>query len=72
MINLFLSIAIFLNFVPYFIKGIIDNITFLKKNFRNNIKNRLKNILKRNCKNILIANTFINSNQSFDKNHSNY
>jgi hypothetical protein len=43
--------------------------TSLRKNFKNNIKNELKNILKYNCRCVLIANTFINSNRSLDGNY---
>jgi hypothetical protein len=39
----------------------------LKKGFKNNIKNGLRNILKRNYKCVLIMNTFIKLNRSFDK-----
>jgi hypothetical protein len=44
--------------------------TFLKKNFRNNIKSELGNILKCDYKCILITNTFINLNRSLDESHS--
>jgi hypothetical protein len=70
MINLFLSVAIFLNFVLYFIVEVADSMAFLRKYFRNNIGSELENILKCNYKCVLIANTFTNSNRSLDKNHS--
>jgi hypothetical protein len=72
MINLFLSVAIFLNFVLYFIKEVIDSIIFLKKNFRNDSGNGLKNILKRGYKFVLITNIFIDSNRSFDRSYFDY
>jgi hypothetical protein len=70
-INLFLSIAIFLNFVLYFTERVADSITFLKKDFRNNIRNELKNTLKYNYKCVLIASIFINSNRLLGGNNPN-
>jgi hypothetical protein len=72
MINLFLSIAIFLNFVSYFTEKIASSITSLRKNFRNDIKSELKSILKYDYKCVLIANTFTNSNRSLDENYPDY
>jgi hypothetical protein len=72
MINLFLSVAIFLNFVSYFIEKIANNITFLKKDFGNGIGNELENILKYNCRCVLIANIFINANRSLDRSYFDY
>jgi hypothetical protein len=73
-INLSLSVAIFLNFVPYFIKKIANSITSLKKDFKKDFKDDIKsglgNILKRNYKYILITNTFTGSNRSLDGTHS--
>jgi hypothetical protein len=70
-INLFLSIAIFLIFVLYFIEKIVSSITFLKKDFRNDIGSELRNILKYNCKYVLITSTLTNSNRLFGENYFN-
>jgi hypothetical protein len=72
MIDLFLSVAIFLNFVPYFIEGISDSITSLRKNFRNDIGSGIGNILKRSCRCVLIASTFTDSNRLLDGSYFNY
>jgi hypothetical protein len=72
MINLFLSVAVFLNFVLYFTERIADNMTFLRKDFRNSIGNGLRSTLKRSCKCVLIINTLTNSNRSLDESHSDY
>jgi hypothetical protein len=45
---------------------------FLRKDFRNGIENGLGNILKYNYKCILIANTLINSNRSFNESYFDY
>jgi hypothetical protein len=43
--------------------------TFLRKDFRNDIGNGLENILKYDYKCVLIANTFTDLNRSLDENH---
>jgi hypothetical protein len=61
-----------LSLVPYFTEGIADSITFLRKDFRNDIGNELKNILKYNYRYVLIANTFTNLNRSFGGSNFDY